>query len=1096
MKIHKYILKSLIYYRRTHLGVVLGTAISTAILVGALIIGDSVRFSLKQLVFDRLGLTKYALDSGDRLFTKSLSSKLAKDLQTDCASLLKTKGVAIASGGQQRANQVQIVGVDENFDTIGGCDNFFSNLTTTNIIINERLAKNLAVQPGDEIVLRIEKLDVMPYDAPLSVDTETFVTIRAKIFALATPSQFGRFNLRTNQVEPYTIFLSYSTLSDLLGVQNYANVLLVAESEDHPLEISRVEQALEAFFTPEDAGLDLVELGKTLVEIRSHRIFLDNSIIQAVGSSFPNGRLLFTYFVNEFTINGRATPYSFITGSGPPIVPSDVHENDILINEWMAKDLNVQVGDQIEVSYFVVGVQRNLEEKKTNFKVHSVVPMRGIYNDPNLMPDFPGLADEENCRDWQSGFPIDYTKIRDKDEKYWDDYRGTPKAFITLKTAQKLWNNRFGNATAIRISDVDVFTVKAELSKVIHPASLGFVFRALRQEGLTATDQSVDFSQLFIGLSFFVIVAALLLTALLFVLSVEQRSFEIGLFRAVGYSHKNLVFMLLSEGAILAFLGSVLGGFLGIFYNQIVLMALKTIWQDIVGTSALKLYVLPKTVVTGIFIGIIIALLTIITVINRQTKYAINEVQRGVITDKKSAAKKPLFSYGLVCAIFFIVAFILLTSHPGQGRDVSTNFFITGFLLLISGIALSNIFIRRSQISNKIHRLTVKRIGLLNNSRKRSRSLTLIGLFASGVFIIFTVGANRHDTFRNVDKRSSGTGGFALFAQTSIPLLQNLNTQKGKKDYNLDDELFKSVEFVSFRVLDGDDASCLNLNRISQPKILGVNPEELNKRQAFTFIDKLDEVDSSHPWLSLKKPLGENTLPAIADMTVITWGLGLHIGDTLSYINERGENLNVVLVGGLANSIFQGHLIVDEQLLLENYPSQSGYSLFLVDVPKTIRESVISKLTWGLQDFGIQVTLSADRLAQFAQIENTYLSIFLILGGFGLVIGSLGIGIVVVRNVMERRGEIALLRAIGFEVKIVIRMLLVEHLTLFFVGTLCGFFASFFAVLPAILSPGKAVPFFTIFMTLIFILVSGFLWVVVATKWATRGNLLVALRQE
>ena len=56
--------RSLTYYRKTHVWVVLGAAVSTAILVGALVIGDSVRLSLRQIVFDRLGDTEFALDVG------------------------------------------------------------------------------------------------------------------------------------------------------------------------------------------------------------------------------------------------------------------------------------------------------------------------------------------------------------------------------------------------------------------------------------------------------------------------------------------------------------------------------------------------------------------------------------------------------------------------------------------------------------------------------------------------------------------------------------------------------------------------------------------------------------------------------------------------------------------------------------------------------------------------------------------------------------------------------------------------------------------------------------------------------------------------
>jgi hypothetical protein len=66
------------------------------------------------------------------------------------------------------------------------------------------------------------------------------------------------------------------------------------------------------------------------------------------------------------------------------------------------------------------------------------------------MPLFPGLADAGSCYDWETGIPIDLEKIRPKDEQYWNDFRGTPKALISMQQGITLWGNAFGNYTSIR----------------------------------------------------------------------------------------------------------------------------------------------------------------------------------------------------------------------------------------------------------------------------------------------------------------------------------------------------------------------------------------------------------------------------------------------------------------------------------------------------------------------------------------------------------------------------------------------------------------------------------------------------------------------
>src|SRR5207245_2002696 len=91
-----------------------------------------------------------------------------------------------------------------------------------------------------------------------------------------------------------------------------------------------------------------------------------------------------------------------------------------------------------------------LIEQSGSFRVRAILPMNGLANDPDLMPAIPGLTDKKNCRDWEPGVPIDLDKIRDKDQQYWDQYRGAPKAFITLDAGQRIWNNRFGNLTGVR----------------------------------------------------------------------------------------------------------------------------------------------------------------------------------------------------------------------------------------------------------------------------------------------------------------------------------------------------------------------------------------------------------------------------------------------------------------------------------------------------------------------------------------------------------------------------------------------------------------------------------------------------------------------
>ncbi len=1089
--------RSLAFNRRGHLWVVLGCAVSTAILVGALVVGDSVRHSLRQLVFHRLGRIEVAMVSGDRFFRAEVADELASKLGTEVAPVLLARGMASAQGGRQRVNTVQVAGVDGRFGVLAGAAGRYAQLPPDEILLNSHLASRLDVEAGDEMVLRIENLESMPRDAPLALDSDTSVARRLRIRAVVTDSEFGRFNLRADQVAPLTAFVSLSFLSRELGLEGRANTLLVAERAGDPLALEEIEASFAQAWTLDDAGLYLKTLGdRGILELRSSRIFLDPAVAHAAEGLDPEAGSVLTYFVNEIRGKETTTPYSFVSAPGSPIVPPAMADDEILVNSWLANDLNVGAGDRVELSYYVLGPNRNLEEEKSSFLVRKVAPLEGIYADPDLLPDFPGLARIESTRDWRPGIPIDLDRIRQRDEEYWEDFRGTPKAFVTAAAARRMWANRFGEVTAVRFPSGDKASLERALKDALSPAQLGFIFREVRAEGLRAGTQGVDFGQLFLGLSFFIIVAALLLTGLLFFFNVEKRSEEAGLLLALGFSRRRVLRLLLAEGAVLVVLGGLLGCAVGVAYNLVVLEALKTVWKGAIGTSALEMFFSPTALGLGTSLGMLTAFLTIWIVAERQVKQPVSGLQKGLTRLDPLRARSPRIGLWVGVLSLAASALILITADLERGRAAFGVFFAAGTLLLLGGLALTSLLLFMLGRGSGNGRLSLFRIAVRGTARRRIRSLTLIGLLACGLFIVFTVGANRRNAVQGAEERRSGTGGFALFGESAIPLFYDLNSPEGARFYGLEDLANRELAVVPFRVKPGDDASCLNLNRVSSPRILGVDPQELSARSAFTFIKTTGEVDPRDPWSALDASLPDGAIPAVADNTVIVWGLGLSVGDTLTYRDEKGEAFTVRLVGGLDNSVFQGSLIVSERRFLEKYPSLSGHRLFLIDAPSEGLSQTAGDISRAMLDQGMDLVLTSDRLAEFNQVENTYLAIFLILGSFGLLLGSVGIGIVVSRNVRERLGELALLRAVGFSRRSLESLVLFEHLALLLAGILFGLLAALLATLPSLLAPGSEIPFVTLSILLVIVLVNGGIWTYTAVRRGTRLDLLPALRRE
>ena len=136
------------------------------------------------------------------------------------------------------------------------------------------------------------------------------------------------------------------------------------------------------------------------------------------------------------------------------------------------------------------------------------------------------------------------------------------------------------------------------------------------------------------------------------------------------------------------------------------------------------------------------------------------------------------------------------------------------------------------------------------------RSLAIIGLLACGVFMVVAVGANRHDPGNEARDRDSGTGGFALYGDSSIPILHDLNTESGRKSLGLAGQGLDDLQVVQFRVRDGDDASCLNLNRAQQPRLMGVQADALEQRDAFQFTATVKPGQKERGWDLLPYGLG------------------------------------------------------------------------------------------------------------------------------------------------------------------------------------------------------------------------------------------------
>jgi len=332
----------------------------------------------------------------------------------------------------------------------------------------------------------------------------------------------------------------------------------------------------------------------------------------------------------------------------------------------------------------------------------------------------------------------------------------------------------------------------------------------------------------------------------------------------------------------------------------------------------------------------------------------------------------------------------------------------------------------------------------------------------------------------------AGAGGYPLVAESVLPLINEPNTAAGREALNIPP--LAGVEFVPFRLRPGDDASCLNLYQPRRPRILAPPPGFL-RRARFTFQDSAPRV--ANPWLLLDSQLADGAVPAVADANSMTYVLHLKLGQEFTVDHTKFR-----IVGALQDSIFQSELLISERNFLRLFPDVEGYRFFLLNAPPQRTREVTGTLEEALSDYGLDIQKAEARLAGFHKVENTYISTFRSLGALGLVLGTVGLAAILLRNVLERRRELALLRTVGYRPRQLAAMVLAENVLLLLLGLATGTACALLAIAPAVALRGGRLPAVSMSVLLAAVLVTGIGASLAATAAALRSPLLAALRSE
>jgi ABC-type antimicrobial peptide transport system permease subunit len=1078
------IFKSLKFYKKPVLYQVLITLLLSAVITGSLLTGRSVKESLKRSATERLGKTGILISSGLRYFHPDLVARLKDSSGMICTGLLEMKGYCQGMNSHKGVYNIHIYGVQSDFFAFNGYDSVI--IRPGEVAINKALADHLGIKSGEDLIIRYSDITSIPKEAPFSPSGAAGQSLVVRVGAILE-NHTGDFSLSISQITPLNIFMNYTDIKNSEGKSAGLNRLLIERSINNSTKT--VHKVLKQFLRPADFGLRFRKLKTGEYELISDRIFIDDAILKEFRKLTDSGAPVITYLGNRFVSHHGSTPYSFVAALPPSLYPDIASGNGIIINMWMAQDLSVNEGDTLRMYWYSPDSLNTLKEKGSDFIIRRIADMKGIWADSLLMPDFPGISGKESCSDWDAGVLIKMHEIRPKDEAYWNRYRGTPKAFISYEMGSKLWGNNFGPATSIRFPlNLTEKEIESKLNGSVDPLKTGFSVTDPYYESDKAADESVDFGTLFLSLGFFIILASLVLLSFAASAYFDSKRTHIRTLFALGFKNKRIVLLLFSEAIITGFAGCFAGALCGYPVTVIITHSLNTVWKGAVQTDTLNTYFEFIPLLYGFILAFLTIIIFMLVKVLRYLK-RLNKKYKDII--QRPSVKVNLFI--MVVSVLATISFFVLSVLKS---DLQLAFaFASGTTLLLTLIVmwrhyyiggfkvLTGRINYRKYLSDQFY------------SFNPSHAVTPILFIAAGVFTIFITGANRMDLNENQNKCSGGTGGYLLWCENTIPVEVDMNSESGKRALGINDDQLKEMYFVQMKRLPGNDASCLNLNHISIPPLLGIDPADIISSGAFSFSGGITARGIKNPWYYLNLPSENNTIYGLADQTVLEWGLKLRTGDTIILRAENGQPLNIIIAAGLKSSVFQGNVLIGKQNFTRYFPSVSGNSVMLVDGSLKNTDLYKSALNERLENYGTIIEKTSDRLASFNKVTNTYLSIFGAFGALGMITGVVGLGFVLIRNYNQRKREFALLLATGFKIKKIRRSVFSEQMIILLAGVSSGFLAALVSTEPTI-GNNSAIPWLFLSMMILAILITGLLTLLISVRSVTDNSLISSLKTE
>ncbi len=613
-----------------------------------------------------------------------------------------------------------------------------------------------------------------------------------------------------------------------------------------------------------------------------------------------------------------------------------------------------------------------------------------------------------------------------------------------------------------------------------------FVIEAIKRDAIDLfTDLMDQLSQLFTLMSAFTVVAGILLILNIFSMVAEERKTEMGMARALGMRRSHLVQAFIFEGFIYSLASAVLGAFAGLGVATVIMEAFRQIFTFF--ARDLQIVFELGSLMTAFSLGLLLTLVTIALASWRISKLNIvrairdlpEPLQKGATWLELLAAATlagggafglyyslvesnemlyivgaPLIALGLGLAAVhrlgprlpltiagaFTIAWILMPFRfIGEVEPNIENFIIAGILLVAGGvltIMANSAFILRlgPKITKDRKALPVIKAAIAYPLAKKFRTGVILAMFALIMFTITVMSMVMAMTGSTVDVFGRmESGGYQVIGRTSpFAILDDFDERLNESG------LAESIEFreelLQARVL----VSGPRLGEMNYP-LVGVS-QDFADRNEFSFHRMAEGYETSR---DVWEALTADPSLAVVDRSAQPVDFGpatdfrAEVGDVLRLENVIGEQKDVTVIAILDARFVPGIFVAGEGV--EEFGFIDKPTLFYFKITEGEDESTLSKsLEREFVDYGLQTTVIMDEVRDAMEVTLNVMQLIQAFLALGLAVGISGLGVLAVRNVVERKAMIGTLRALGFRKEMVLKAFLIELSFVAVLGILLG----------------------------------------------------------